>query len=204
MSINPAVPDYELEDIRIVESERELKAMAHRVRDTVLDLLLERAATVAELSAAIGRPKSTVAYHVGVLLDAGLLRVVRTRRVRAIDERWYGRTARLFYVGDISGSSIEPVRDFANLLRVAGKEAQPAHEDDRLRAFVRHARIPRERATEFWDRVMELALEFAAIPRGGDTVYGFTAGLYPTDFPSLPDSEPDAGADPEALHRRPI
>jgi DNA-binding transcriptional ArsR family regulator len=197
MSINRTAPDYELDDIRIVESERELKAMAHRIRDTILDLLLERAATVAELSVAVGRPKSTVAYHVGVLLDADLLRVVRTRRVRAIDQRWYGRTARLFYVGDISGTGIEPERDFANLLGVAGREAQPAHEDDRLRAFVRHARIPRESAAEFWDRVMELALDFAARPRGGDTVYGFAAGLYPTAYPSLPDAEPDAEPDSE-------
>ena len=33
-----------------------------------------------------------------MLADAGLLQVVRTRRVRAIEERFYGRTARMFYV----------------------------------------------------------------------------------------------------------
>lgn len=64
--------------------------------------LRERAATVSELAAALGRPKSTVAHHVSALADAELLKVVRTRRVRAIDERYYGRTARVFRVGTVS------------------------------------------------------------------------------------------------------
>jgi hypothetical protein len=34
-----------------------------------------------------------------MIYDSGtILRVIRTRRVRAIDERFYGRTARLFRV----------------------------------------------------------------------------------------------------------
>lgn len=68
------------------------------MRTTILGLLRERAATVAELAEAVERPTSTVAHHVKVLVDAGLLQVVRTRRVRAVEERFYGRTARMFYV----------------------------------------------------------------------------------------------------------
>jgi len=34
--------------------------------------------------------------------------------------------------------------------------------------------------------------EFAQLPRSGDTVYGFAAGLYPTDHPSLPEVDADA------------
>jgi hypothetical protein len=43
--------------------------------------------------------------------------------------------------------------------------------------------------------------EFSQLPRSGDAVYGFAAGLYPTDFPTLPDTddEPvDRTAQPEA------
>jgi hypothetical protein len=36
---------------------------------------------------------------VSVLVDADLVKVVRTRKVRAIEERFYGRTARIFYMG---------------------------------------------------------------------------------------------------------
>jgi DNA-binding transcriptional ArsR family regulator len=183
MSSDPRVPDYDLEDLRIVTASRELRAMADPLRATILDLVLERAATVAELAAAVGRPNSTVAHHVNVLVDAGLLAVVRTRKVRAIQERFYGRTARVFYVGAIRP---EQVRLLSNDLAAAAAESGPAYEGDDLRAIIRHARIPRENAAEFWTRVLEIVGEFSSLPRSGDTVYGFVAGLYPVDYPSLP------------------
>jgi DNA-binding transcriptional ArsR family regulator len=194
MSSNARIPDYDLEDLRIVSSPRELRAMADPLRSTILDLVLERAATVGELAAAVARPKSTVAYHVGVLAEAKMLRVVRTRRVRAIDERFYGRTARIFYVGVIRP---EQARVLANFLSVAAAESGRAHEADDLRAIIRHARIPRERAAEFWERVFELTHEFMRLPRSGETVYGFVAGLYPTEYPTLPgqDHGPSGTAD---------
>ena len=184
------VPDYELEDLRVVSSPRELRAMAHPLRATILDLLLERAATVGELAAAVGRPPGTVAHHVGVLVDADMLKVVRTRRVRAIEERFYGRTARIFYVGVIRP---EQARMLTNNLSVAAAESGPAHHADDLRAIIRHARIPRELAAEFWERVFELTHEFTRLPRSGETVYGFVAGLYPTDYPTLPEPDQDTG-----------
>src|SRR5690348_3542675 len=136
MSNDVGTPDYDLEDLRVVSSPRELRAMADPLRSTILELLLERAATVSELAAAVGRPRSTVAHHVGLLADAGMLMVVRTRRVRAIQERFYGRTARIFYVGAIHPGQ---ARTLANNLATAAAESAPAHEADDLRAIIRHA-----------------------------------------------------------------
>jgi DNA-binding transcriptional ArsR family regulator len=194
MSSKSPIPDYELAEKLVVAAPAQLRAIADPLRDTILDLLLERAATVAELATAVGRPKSTVAHHVNVLLDAGMLRVVRTRRVRAIDERYYGRTARVFMVGVVNKPGEDPTTVHANALSVAATESGPAHEADRLSSILRHARIPRELAREFWDRVVVMAGEFAQMPRTGDTVYGFAAGLYPTDYPALPDPD-DESAD---------
>jgi DNA-binding transcriptional ArsR family regulator len=194
MSRKSALPDYDLVDEIVITAPEQLRAIADPLRDTILDLLLERAATVSELASAVGRPRSTVAHHVNVLMAAGMLRVVRTRRVRAIDERYYGRTARLFYVGIVNRPGEDPSTVHANALSVAAAESVPAHEADRLRSILRHARIPRESATEFWERVKTLASEFAQEPRTGDTVYGFAAGLYPTDYPTLPDPS-DAATD---------
>jgi DNA-binding transcriptional ArsR family regulator len=191
MSSN-SLPDYELVDQIVVTAPAQLRALADPLRATILDLLLERAATVGELAAAVKRPKSTVAHHVSVLFDAGLLRVVRTRRVRAIDERYYGRTARVFYVGVVDRPGTDPTTVHANALSVAAAESAPAHEADDLRTIMRHARIPHERAAEFWEEVMALGSAFAATPRSGDTVYGFAAGLYPTDYPILPEPSGDA------------
>jgi len=191
MSINSSsIPDYELADRLVVTTPPQLRAIADPLRSTILYLLLERAATVAELAAAVQRPKSTVAHHVNVLVEAGMLRVVRTRRVRAIDERYYGRTARVFYVGVVSRPGEDPTTVHANALSVAAAESVPAHEADELRSIVRHARIPEERAAEFWEWVVDaLTREFAQLSRAGDTVYGFAAGLYPTDYPTLPDPD---------------
>ena len=189
MSINTAVPDYDLVEDLEVSTPAQLRAMADALRGTILDLLLERAATVSELASAVGRPKSTVAHHVNVLIDAGMLRVVRTRRVRAIDERYYGRTARLFHVGVINHPSDRRGMLAVNALAIAAAEAAPAHDADDLRCSIRHARIPRERASEFWEHVVALLHEFARLPRAGDTVYGLAVGLYPTDHPTLPEAD---------------
>lgn len=178
--------DYPLEDLRIITTPHELRACFDPLRGTLLDLVTERAATVAELAEAVGRPKSSVAYHVNVLVAAGLLKVVRTRRVRAIEERFYGRTAKIFYVGQIRREDLNLV---ANSLEVAAAESGSAYEADRLRCIHRHARIGREHATAFWDKVFELTREFSALPRGGEEVYAFVAGLYPTQYPSLPPSQ---------------
>ena len=182
MSSN-GVPDYDLEDVRVVSTRQELRAMADPLRSTILDLVLERAATVGELAAAVRRPKSTVAHHVGVLAAADMLKVVRTRRVRAIDERFYGRTARIFYVGRIQPDEVTIVPNF---ISDAATESAAAYEADQLRAILRYARIPRDSAAEFWDRVFALVNDFSQLPRAGDSVYGFVAGLYPTEQPTLP------------------
>jgi DNA-binding transcriptional ArsR family regulator len=193
MSIDRHVPGYELAERLVVTAPAQLRAMADPLRATILDLLLERAATVAELAAAVSRPKSTVAHHVNVLVDAGLLRVVRTRRVRAIDERYYGRTARLFQVGVVERPGEDPTTVHASALSVAAAEAGPAHAADDLRSILRHARVPEEQAERLWQRILEVVQDFSALPRAGDTVFGLAAALYPTDYPTLPDPEVDDG-----------
>ena len=187
MADNP--PDYELVDRMALTTPAQMKAIGHPLRTTILQLLHERAATVTELADAVERPKSTVAHHVDVLTRSGLLRVVRTRRVRAVEERFYGRTARLFHVA----AEPTPVgdampRDF-NDFEVAARESAPAFEQGRLWGFIRHARISEDQASQFWDRMAELVDEFDRMPRSGETMYGFAIGIYPTDHPILPTAE---------------
>ena len=188
MSINSQIPDYDLVDRIVVTAPARVRAIADPLRATILDLLQERAATVAEIATAVDRPKSTIAYHVNVLVDAGMLRVIRTRRVRAIDERFYGRIARTFYIGAVDPSGEVDAPFCENDLSVAAAESARAHEADQLRSAIRHARIPAERAAEFWERVEELTREFSRLPRSGRTVFGFAAGLYPTKHPTLPEA----------------
>jgi hypothetical protein len=60
---------------------------------------------------------------------------------------FYGWTARIFYVGVIQYGDGQPPPP-TNTLSVAAAESIPAHDADQLRAIIRHARIPRERAAE--------------------------------------------------------
>lgn len=198
MSVNEQIPDYDLEEMVVVTAPAQLRALADPLRTTLLDLLHERAATVTELAQAVDRPKSTVAYHVNLLLDAGLLQVVRTRRVRAIEERYYGRVARTIYIGALTRPEDKQIVAAINGLARAAAESAPAHAADDLRCTLAHARIPREEVRNFWAEVQELARRFAQIPRAGDQVYGFVAGLYPTDAPALPDVALPEVALPEA------
>src|SRR5215469_8147137 len=190
MSVNQQIPDYDLEKMVVVTAPEQLRALADPLRATLLELVLERAATVTEMAQAVARPKGTVAYHVNLLVDVGLLRVVRTRRVRAIDERYYGRVARTLYIGVLSRPEDKQVVAAINGLAEAAAESAAAHAADQLRCTLVHARIPIEEVRNFWAQVQELARRFAQIPRAGDQVYGFAAGLYPTDAPTLPDASP--------------
>jgi DNA-binding transcriptional ArsR family regulator len=187
MADNP--PDYELADRLALTRPDQVKAIGHPLRTMILQLLHERAATVNELAKAVGRPKSTVAHHVEVLTRNGLLRVVRTRKVRAIEERFYGRTARMFHVAAEPSPAGEEMPGDFNDFEVAARESAAAFEQGRLWGFIRHARVTEDQASRFWDRMAELVAEFDRLPRSGETMYGLAIGLYPTNHPTLPGPE---------------
>jgi DNA-binding transcriptional ArsR family regulator len=174
--------DYDLADEVDADTPARLKALGDPLRQLLLDLVLERAMTVSELADRVGRPRGTVAHHVNLLLDVGLLRVVRTRKVRAIEERFYGRTARTITFPDHAHADDLP------FLRDARAVADlDAMAKDLPSGFtMRSVRIPDAAAAEFLGRVMDLALEFSRSPRGGTREYAFLAGFFPTTRPVAP------------------
>src|SRR6202046_3135511 len=150
------IPDYDLGEMIVVTAPGQLRALADPLRGTLLDLLLERAATVTEMALAVDRPKSTVAYHVNTLVEAGLLRVVRTRRVRAIEERYYGRVARTFYIGVLHRPEDKQVVAATTGSAEPAAESAAAHAADQLRCTLVHARIPVDEVRNFWAQVQEI------------------------------------------------
>jgi len=90
--------DYDAEDTLVISEPAQLRALGDELRARIVGLLRERAASASELSALLELPKGTVGHHLKVLEKAGLIHVVRTRRVRAVTERYYGRVARLFLI----------------------------------------------------------------------------------------------------------
>src|SRR5919197_6528056 len=124
--------DYEAEDVMTVAEPNQLRALGDDVRARIVLLIRERAASITQLAEALSMPKGTVGHHVKVLEKAGLVRVVRTRKVRALTEKYYGRTARLFLFKSSDDADGGGVRDVAAAaLRTAAEEMLPSGDDDR-------------------------------------------------------------------------
>ncbi len=183
-------PDYEAEELLQVREPEQFRAVGDPTRHRIISLLSERAATTSQLAEALGQPRGSIGHHLKVLEEAGLIRVVRTRQVRAMTEKYYGRTARLFEFHDPEGDT--PKREFVDFFRQAMDEYEEPHPESEFSEILtlRHARIPASRAQEYHRRALELAEEFAdehKVP--GERVYGFMVQVYLTDLPELPEEE---------------
>lgn len=180
------VPDYPLERVLELDSPEQFRALFDETRLHIVDMLTERAATTTQLAAALDRPKGTIGHHLGVLEEAGLVRVVRTEKVRAIEAKYFGRTARTFEISRMTEAGIEPNVMIATAAREIGVAKEHFTDDDTEGlSTVRYARIPRQRAAEWTERLEALVEDFLAEERGGDIVYGLAVALYPTVRPHL-------------------
>jgi len=131
-------------------------------------------------------PKGTVGHHVKVLEKADLVRVVRTRQVRALTEKYYGRVARLFVL-----RSADPVSEFgggsltALMLRQAADEAIAARADEKGETGIVRARLAPADVTRFQKRLSKLLADFhgSADPAGDLHVLTFALFRSSTDLP---------------------
>lgn len=185
------VPDYNLEPTLELDSIEQYKAIFEETREEIVSLLLERAATISELAATLDKPKGTIGHHVSVLEDAGLIHVVRTKKVRALEAKYYGRTARTYLIGDHPESGFDLAPD--HFLRTAATEFSSVRRPSDIGhlSTLRYVRIPDERAAEWTDRLTELVDDFIAEERAGETTYGLLVAMYPTDRPHLPNQGDD-------------
>ena len=188
-------PDYELDETLDVDSAEQFRALFEDTRIRIVDLLLERAATIKELADTLEKPKGTIGHHVSVLEEAGLIRVVGTKKVRAIEAKYYGRTARTYLLSGKTDLDVDLAPDyFLSTASIEYSKAAADYQegfDTAMLSTLRYARIPAERAADWAVRLGELTHEFTAEERGGDTTYGLLVALYPTDRPHLPDVEDD-------------
>ncbi len=178
---------YDLDEVIVADSPARMKALGHPLRSLILDLVLERAMSITELAARVRKPRGTVAHHVDVLTDVSLLKVTATRKVRAIEERFYGRTAHtIVYPDETMDGDLPFVAD-------ARAQADLSDAGQAPGGFtLRHARIPAEVAAEFTERVLALAVEFTRLPRAGSREYAFYVGVFPTNRPVAPDAPEEA------------
>jgi DNA-binding transcriptional ArsR family regulator len=182
--------DYPLDDVLELTKPEQFKALGDAFRQKVLGVLMERAATTTQLAEALNCPTSTMAHHLNVLTEAGLTKIVKTRRVRAITERYYGRTAKL-YIG-VSSATDSQENLGQQILRQRLQEITGMPRDeDVVSSMFSYARIPADQAQAFAEKLTQLAREFSAMRVPGEHVYGFLAVIYRTTLPELPPTAQD-------------
>lgn len=166
--------DYEAEDTLLVSDPAQLRAMADPFRVQLVQLLRDQARSTQELSEELSIPKGTVGHHLKVLEAAGLIRVVRTRKVRAVTEKFYGRTARLFLYqteDPADGRAISAVT-----LRQAANEVDLA---PLVAGFgLVRARLTEQEIDRFERRVKKLMNDFRAADHAGGSPSSLTAGIW--------------------------
>jgi len=171
--------DYEAEDVLVVREPEQLRAVADDLRAKIIAILRQRARSTQELAQELDLPKGTVGHHLKVLENARLIKVVRTRKVRAMTEKFYGRTARLFLFEAEEAPDTVPGM-CASMLRTAADEVSQARAGVNF-AHVR-SRLSRKDARRLANRLDRLVRDFqAAELRDGDgsgDVYSFVSAFW--------------------------
>ena len=182
-------PDYELDDVLVVDDPKQLRALGDTFRARIVMMLRERAASTSELATALATPKGTVGHHLKVLETAGLIRVVRTRKVRALTEKYYGRVARLFVLkGDESmPDELRGGALAAMMLRQAADELIAAGDEKDTSALV-HVRLTPDLQRRFEKRMNRLVadLQRADDPEGASHALAYALFRAPTPLPPPP------------------
>jgi DNA-binding transcriptional ArsR family regulator len=190
------------QDIFIIDSVDTLKVVADPLRLKIVELLRSGPHTVKQLGAALHTPLKKLYYHVNLLEEHGLIRVVSTRVVSGIIEKQYQVTAyrlsvdrALLAPDDSGGDSLDAFLSMildhakseikkgvrAGLIEVSeGKSLQ----ERGLLLGRRWIRMSPARADEFLLRLKELEREFET-PRADEEtlLYEILLGLYPTEPP---------------------
>ncbi len=89
-------PGTEPIPFQAIDDPRQLKAFSDPLRNRIIHILSDRAATNQQLAAALDQPQARVLHHVRTLLDVGLIRLVDQRIKGGNVEKYYRATARLY------------------------------------------------------------------------------------------------------------
>ena len=174
----------------VLRSPEQFKALGHPLRHRLVNLLRQRPATLRQLGDALGVAKGTVAHHLGVLQDAGLVHVTGTRQVRGGTEQYLGLVHHAFAFEDGTLGA-----EF--LYRSALAETLPERPEGPENTGLRHLWLTAAEARELLARLDRAAPEPAA-PRpagpaaggpaaaGEAEAYGLLISLYRADIPLLP------------------
>ncbi|MGW6705629.1 ArsR/SmtB family transcription factor [Streptomyces sp. NPDC054956] len=152
-----------------VTTDEQLRAVSNLTRHRIMAVLRFEPATITQIAERVGLAKGSSSYHVRLLERAGLVKVVRTRKVRGVTERYYAMAARAIVLPD-PGEGAPDV-----LMRHAVADLEAAPKDGERHVGMMHLRLTEEQFAELGARLQELALEYRELsdPSLPDTSFVF-------------------------------
>ncbi|MEU7872186.1 helix-turn-helix domain-containing protein [Dactylosporangium sp. NPDC049140] len=151
------MPDDDLPETFHVTTEEQLRAVSNLTRHRIIAALRFEPATITQIAERVGLAKGSSSYHVRLLERAGLVKVVRTRKVRGVIERYYAMAARTIELPDPGAGQPDVLMRHA----VADLEAAPA--DGERHVQLAHLRLTDEQFAELGSRLQALADEYRAL-----------------------------------------
>lgn len=151
------MPTDDLPETFHVTTDDQLRAVSNLTRHRIMAVLRFEPATITQIAQRVGLAKGSSSYHVRLLERAGLVKVVRTRKVRGVTERYYAMAARSIMLPDPGPGQPDVLLRNA----VADLEASPADGERHVR--MAHLRLTEEQFTELGERLQALADEYRAL-----------------------------------------
>lgn len=146
-------PDDDLPETFHVTTDEQLRAVSNLTRHRIMAVLRFEPSTITQIAERVGLAKGSSSYHVRLLERAGLVKVVRTRKVRGVTERYYAMAARSITLP----APGEGGPDLLMRHAVADLEASPAGE---RHVGMAHLRLTEEQFAELGARLQALANEY--------------------------------------------
>lgn len=175
----------------------QLKALSDALRLQIVEVMHEdadRAWAAKELAERLGTKQTKLYHHLGLLEEAGIIRVAETRLVSGIQEKRYAVAARSFRVDRSLLTGSDEDATIAGVLDVMFERARAdilesiqaglitlderGERRRRMALSTTHARLGPKQI----ERVMELIEELGHMdddPDPNGTEYGFLVGFYP-------------------------
>jgi DNA-binding transcriptional ArsR family regulator len=157
------------QDVQQVDSPEQFAALAHPLRQRLLFALGRQPATISGLAAQLEVAKGSVAHHLKVLREAGLVYVAETRQVRGGTEQYYQRTGRRMEVAEPAGAGT------AAMFGAFAQELDRSPADTVV--TLRHLRLTPEKARALGETLARLVDEAEEDPTG-EPVHGVLVAMY--------------------------
>jgi DNA-binding transcriptional ArsR family regulator len=205
--LNQTMEQFKQENTHFIRDLETLKVLADPLRTQILDLLQPQALTVKEMASRLGLAPGKLYYHVNMLEKHGLVRVVETRQVANLTEKWFRAAAANLDVDpallssvtlegqenilSILRSTLEATReDILRSMQARFFELGQGAEPHPRRAIINRtlSQISEEQAEAFAGRLVELIEEFEEASRPSSAEgeanhpYALTIAYFPSFY----------------------